>query len=291
MDKIFIRQNDEDILELLFAQRISYNRAEKLNTIGWCLTLILLLLEGCKKWIPIVENNLLVINAVLAVIIFLVDFKTSDMIKKGSQIKNLIDCTLFGFPVEKDTEKLVDYSISLKLKYPKRYKEQINHSGDSTIKGVKDWYTRYNSENHNYVILNCQKENIWWNKKLVAFYKRILIAIVLGVIAILFISVGSGNITINLICVTVILVSTVLFRCISALAQINNYSQAMSKAHGKVEIIDNNTRDLNVGDLQSLQKEIESVRSSGFLIPNWIHSIYSVELHRQKRSLNNRIAR
>lgn len=291
MDKIFIRQNDEDILELLFAQRISYNKAEKLNTIGWCLTLILLLLESCKKWIPIVENNLLVVNAVLVVVIFLVDLKTSDMIKKGSKIKNLIDCSLFGFPMEKDTEKLVDYSISLKLKYPKHYKEQINHSGDGTIKGVKDWYTRYSSENHNYVILNCQKENVWWNEKLVTFYKKLLIAIVLVIVAILFISVGSGNITIDLIFVTVIFVSTVLFRCISDLVQINNYSQAMSRAHGKIEIIDNNTRDLNVVDLQSLQKEIESVRSSGFLIPNWIHSIHSAKLHIQKRSLNNRIAR
>ena len=40
-DAIFERQNKEDVLELLYAQRILYNQAEVFNGIGWGMTVLL----------------------------------------------------------------------------------------------------------------------------------------------------------------------------------------------------------------------------------------------------------
>ena len=49
-DTIFERQNDDEVLDLLYSQRVSYDHAEIFNRIGWTMTLLLLFLAvGCAQ--------------------------------------------------------------------------------------------------------------------------------------------------------------------------------------------------------------------------------------------------
>ncbi len=165
-DAIFERQNKEDVLELLYAQRILYNQAEVFNGIGWGMTVLLFFLEVGKFFIPFLEHSSYMIGLILALGIFVMDYKTNTLINRGANIKGLIDSILFGFSVH-NKENLMEYSIKIKNKRKEDYRIQAAHRGDDSIKGIRDWYTQYDSDNHCKVILNCQKENIWWNKELV----------------------------------------------------------------------------------------------------------------------------
>lgn len=284
---IFKRQNDEDVLELLYAQRVCYDRAEVYNRIGWAMTWLLLLQEIGSYIIPIIGKYSLTICAIAAIIIYFVDWRRTVYIEKGAQFKNLIDCILFEFPIDKAMkEKLIDYALELKSKNEEKYKQQISHNGDDNIKGVKDWYTMYSSENLDEIILNCQKQNLWWNQELVKYYKKALLACLAILVSITIISVCITKITLSILLALMILITTILIRCCDALKTMGVYTKSMIRAHGKLDVIEGH---LDKVALLSLQEEIDAVRTSGFLIPNWVHAMYSIKLHKKRKELNNRI--
>ena len=286
-DTIYKRQNDEDILELLYAQRVSYDKAEIYNRISWAIILLLFLQEICKIAIPIIERYSWISCAALAVVLFIMERRTAKYIGQGANLKNLIDCILFDFPIDNNKrEELMDYALDLRSKNEAKYQLQTSHDGDDEIKGVKNWYTLYRSENHYEVILNCQKENLWWNKNLVRYYKTALTIIILIFLISIILSVWFSGITISFIFGVAILISTILFPCIRQVIAVRDYTRAMNSASGKLDILEKQEKYLDKDTLQSLQEDIDTIRSSVFLIPNWIHGLYSVRLHRKKRALN-----
>lgn len=287
IDIIFERQNDEDVLELLYAQRVSYDRAELYNWIGWIMTLLLLVQEICKPIIPILEDYSLMLCVILAIIIYSVDSKRRKYIEKGAKLKNLIDCILFEFPKDKgEKEELVDYALELRSRNEDNYQLQTTNDGNDKVKGVKNWYSFCNSENHNEVILNCQKQNVWWSEELVKYYKRVLISCFTLILAITTISICFTGVKITVLFMIMMLLVTMLSRGCDAYRSIKEYTKAMNQAHGKLHIVEEH---LDKASLLSLQKEIDAVRESGFLIPNWIHAIYSVRFHRKRGRLNSRM--
>ena len=55
-DVIFKRQNEEDLLDLLYAQRVFYDKAEIYNKIGWGMTLLLTVLAVGELFIPFCDQ-------------------------------------------------------------------------------------------------------------------------------------------------------------------------------------------------------------------------------------------
>lgn len=288
-DVIFQRQNNEDILDLLYSQKVSYDKAEIHNRIGWGMTALLMILTVGKLFISSWEQSFSVIELIIAVGIFAVDYKTKILINWGAETKGLIDSILFDFPIQ-NREKLIEYAIKIKNKNKDDYELKTTHRGDDNIRGVRDWYTEYSSNNHYKVILNCQKENVWWNEKLVNYYKKIIV-IFIGIsilLALVFISYFA--IKIDFAWGLMILGSTILIRSIEQIMTIRTYIKAMEHAQAKVELIEADSNNLNMESLQSLQKNIEENRKSGFLVPSWVHYIYSKYLHKEKREINERMA-
>jgi len=288
-DVIFKRQNNEDILDLLYSQKVSYDKAEIYNRIGWGMTAMLMILTVGKLFIPSWEQPFNMIELIIAVGVFVVDYKTKILINWGAETKGLIDSILFDFPIQ-NKEKLIEYAIKIKNKNKDDYELKTTHRGDDNIRGVRDWYTEYSSNNHYKVILNCQKENVWWNEKLVNYYKKI-IGIFIGIsilLALVFISYFA--IKIDFAWGLMILGSTILIRSIEQIMTIRTYVKAMEHAQAKVELIEADSNNLNMESLQSLQKNIDENRKSGFLVPSWVHYIYSKYLHKEKREINERMA-
>lgn len=289
-DVIFERQNDDEVLDLLYSQRVLYNRAEIFNGIGWIMTLLLLFLVVGKLFVPFLEQSSSIIEIIVAVGIFAVDYKTKILITWGADTKGLIDSILFGFPIQ-NKEKLIEYAIKIKNKNIEDYKLQTTHKGDDGIRGVRDWYTEYSSDDHYKVILNCQKENIWWNVKLVSYYKKIVIGFISISVLLIIAFMSYLAIRIDFAWSLMILGSTILIRSIEQMMAIKAYTKAMEHAYAKVELIEADSNNLNVESFLSLQKNIEENRKSGFLVPNWVHYIYSKHLHEEKREINERIMR
>ncbi|MCI9221413.1 MAG: hypothetical protein HFH94_17170 [Lachnospiraceae bacterium] len=288
-DNIFKRQNDEDILDLLYSQRVSYDEAEIYNRIGWGMTLLLTVLAIGELFFPLWEQAFSVIEIIVALVIFVVDYKTKTLINWGAETKGLIDSILFDFPIQ-NKEKLIEYAIEIKNRNKDDYRVQITHRGDDNIKGIRDWYTEYSSDNHYRVILNCQKENIWWNVKLVKYYKSIINILISVSVLLVFAFIFYFSIKVDFAWGLMILGSTILIRSIEHLITIKAYTKAMEHAQAKVELIETDSNNLNMESLQSLQKNIEENRKSGFLVPSWIHYIFSKHLHEEKKEINERMA-
>lgn len=123
-DVIFKRQNEEDLLDLLYAQRISYDKAEVYNKIGWGMTLLLTILAVGELFIPLREQSSSMIEIIVAVVVFAVDYKTRTLINWGAETKGLIDSILFDFPIQ-NKEKLIEYAIKIKNRNKDDYKLQI----------------------------------------------------------------------------------------------------------------------------------------------------------------------
>lgn len=169
------------------------------------------------------------------------------------------------------------------------YKLQTTHKGDDIIRGVRDWYTEYSSDDHYKVILNCQKENVWWNVKLVSYYKKIVISFI-GISVLLVASfISYLAIKIDFAWSLIILGSTIFIRSIEQMIAITIYTKAMEHASAKIELIEADSNNLNLESLLSLQKDIEENRKSGFLVPSWVHYMYSKHLHKEKKEINERM--
>ena len=84
-DKIFIKQNDESILELLFAQDRAYSLANKYNRIGWFTMIIMLLWEMYCIYHTFSNSTSIFISAVFSVLMIYNNIKN---IKYGSNIKH-----------------------------------------------------------------------------------------------------------------------------------------------------------------------------------------------------------
>ena len=288
-DDIFKRQNEEDILDLLYSQRVSYDQAEIYNRIGWGMTLLLAILAIGELFFPLWEQAFSMIEIIVALLVFTVDYKTKTLINWGAETKGLIDSILFDFPIQ-DKEKFIEYAIKIKNRNINDYRLQATHRGDENIRGIRDWYTEYNSDDHYKVILNCQKENIWWNVRLVNYYKNI-IRILIGIsVLFVFTFIFYFAIKIDLAWGLMILGSTILIRSIEQLMAVKTYTKAIDHAKAKVELIEADNNNLNMESLQSLQKSIEENRKSGFLVPSWIHYIFSKHLHKEKKEINERMA-
>lgn len=289
IDVIFTRQNNEDILDLLYSQKVSYDKAEIYNRIGWGMTALLMVLAVGKLFIPFWEQTFNVIEIIIAVGVFVIDYKTKILTNWGAETKELIDSILFDFPIQ-NKEKLIEYAIRIKNKNKDDYELKTTHRGDDDIRGVRDWYTEYSCDNHYKVILNCQKENVWWNVKLVSYYKKIM-SILIGVsVLLVFAFISYFAIKIDFAWGLMILGGTILIRSIEQIMTIKTYTKAMEHAQAKVELIEADSNNLNIESLQSLQKNIEENRKSGFLVPSWIHYIYSKQLHKEKKEINERMA-
>ncbi|MXP79151.1 hypothetical protein GN277_28780 (plasmid) [Lachnospiraceae bacterium WCA-9-b2] len=287
-DTIFERQNDDEVLDLLYSQRVSYDHAEIFNRIGWTMTLLLLFLAVGKLFVPFLEHSSGIVEIIVAVGIFAVDYKTKMLITWGAETKGLIDNILFGFPIQ-NKEKLIEYAIKIKNKNKEDYKLQTTHKGDDIIRGVRDWYTEYSSDDHYKVILNCQKENVWWNVKLVSYYKKIVISFI-GISVLLVASfISYLAIKIDFAWSLIILGSTIFIRSIEQMIAITIYTKAMEHASAKIELIEADSNNLNLESLLSLQKDIEENRKSGFLVPSWVHYMYSKHLHKEKKEINERM--
>lgn len=225
-DDIFKRQNEEDILDLLYSQRVSYDQAEIYNRIGWGMTLLLAILAIGELFFPLWEQAFSMIEIIVALLVFTVDYKTKTLINWGAETKGLIDSILFDFPIQ-DKEKLIEYAIKIKNRNINDYRLQATHRGDENIRGIRDWYTEYNSDDHYKVILNCQKENIWWNVRLVNYYKNI-IRILIGIsVLFVFTFIFYFAIKIDLAWGLMILGSTILIRSIEQLT--DKYNKVIGK--------------------------------------------------------------
>lgn len=276
--KIKDRQNEEDILEFLYLARFSYNQATKCNFWILILTIISFIL---------IMLGIFWLQLVLLVIITILNIKKIKNIKIGADAKKYIDRTLFGLELKFDIGKkeyLKDKALKVIEKNKEDYELKKANNGYSNVRGIKDWYNVGNKEGID-AIYQCQRENLYWDKKLVVIYAVVLVLLfIVSLIALLLINKFSTRGVAEIISSYYNVLSTLALE-IFGISSYIIYSARIDENRKSYENI-KNLEDKEKQMLE-LQEKIEKRRKQPYTIPDVLHKIKSIEYHKRWKKCKN----
>lgn len=197
MNIITEKQNEPDKLKLQYAARVFYNRAEKCNYIIWVLCIL--------SSVMVFFSNSGTATTFVIVIIFFSDifaFCLNKYMKKAviiaADFKKLFDRQVFGEEIDcintqNPYEKLTEFKEKLIMEKAIEFTVQSANSGADNPPGVKNWYYVDPNTQVDVAIFECQKQNVWWDKKISA-YQRLFVTIVVVLVVIIAILLFRANI-------------------------------------------------------------------------------------------------
>lgn len=270
---IFKHQNTKEMLNILYAQRFYYNKANLLDQCLLILTIIICVCNFASINDPFFQ---IVVNIILVIICYWISKKIEKNTIKGAHLKKYFDYTLFGFKLSHDFKKqCLELTYKVIKKPRKDYEQQIFNDGKANPPGLKDWY--YNEQNINDIdtIKSIQKQNLCWDQILAKQYLIFLlvVSLVLIIIYIVVCYILDFNI-INIIAGIIPFISLIryLLDKINAYRKINKYIKELNIKMNYVK---------TKNDLLEIQKKIDLRRKQNFLPPNFFHKLKSKSIHEQ----------
>lgn len=280
MRKISNEQNGEDILMFQFLQRKSYDRAELLNWISWMPAILSIFGLMITYIYPSSSYSIRISLAVVSWITMPISWGYKKTIDIGAAAKSYIDYQLYGFSMCDNHSRIGIAelkNLAVKKKKHKEYSVQISNTGRDNPSGVRDWYNVVESESVEEIIFSCQKENLWWNKELSAKYMNgVKVTIAVLIFAIIVFGIWRKFSFIDFL-VFMIFSCAVIAKGINEYREYRQYASSNDRAACLVELF--NKKEVTKKDLLELQKEIDSIRVSGFLVPKVFHIKESKKMH------------
>ncbi len=270
-------QNKREILECQFAARKYYNKAEG------CLVAMLFcsVISTLFVVFPDPTNNVakVVIVAIplfldLVSAIFLIC--TNQLVKNAALLRNYFDQTVLYFQgkeySDEDLRQIRELRSRMVSKYTEECKVQITHTSRSNPPGVKDWYEFSREYTDSDVVFECQRQNQWWNKNLLA-KRMVCYAIVCGVVIVVSVSLISlscisvWRIIVSFLGIAISLIDRIFenFLYISLSKKIDNYIELISISK-------------NDDQIKELQRKLEERRAMPVVEMNIIHKKSSKSL-------------
>mgnify|MGYP001082680693 CR=1 FL=1 len=180
--EIYSRQNQDKFLKIQYAARVNYNSAEKFNKYAWllCLTSAFSIFLP-RTWHEYILNGIPFAADLLAMICCLV---ACNKVKWGATFRKYFDAYVLDISTnqfsENEVREIVEKSEKIFLKSPEIGRVQISNTGHDIPPGVKDWYEFPELLDGIKAQFECQRQNIWWNKKMSKM--RILATVCLGIV-------------------------------------------------------------------------------------------------------------
>lgn len=187
MNEIAAKQNELDQLKLQYAARVFYNRAEIYNYIVWVLCLlsaVMVVFANSKSAIPFV---IIFFSDIFA----LIHNKCMERaVLIASDFRKLFDHNVFNLEgvcvdTHNSLDRLIEFREKVIAKNPQKYIIQLKNTGRDNPPGVRNWYDTTADLSGDAATFKCQKENVWWDKK-ISIYQWLLC----GAITILLIGVA-----------------------------------------------------------------------------------------------------
>lgn len=171
MNNIGKNQNTNEMLDLLFSARVYMNKASYLKNMEFMLIFIIV----CINFLRYFTVNLSIIEWIIVlgtIIIGILEFLIKQNIELGALIKQYIDLTLYEMPNIDELSKRKVREAKYKAITPNK---KVNNDGNSEKREVRNWYSVENTLELNDAIIECQKENRYWDKTLVKKYMFFLV--------------------------------------------------------------------------------------------------------------------
>lgn len=190
MDKILDRQNQPELLKILCASRLLYNRAETLNHLVWVLTIatpiVSVFFNAIKKdTTPVYYISTFVVFFVS----LLIEVYLQHISKKASTLRCFFCDNVLGFDestINIEKQRIYEAAEKEVMSQKVTAQTQMKNSGKDNPPGVKDWYEIPRSVNEEDAVFACQKCDAWWDTKIRKSCSKWVLTVIIGITLILY---------------------------------------------------------------------------------------------------------
>lgn len=264
--EIIDRENQSKMLKIQYAARVHFNKGERNNKIVWILCIISALLIFMPSKFNTYANY---VAFALDLMMLFFNSKIEKEIKKAAELRNYFDYFVFNINDKKysksDVVQLFEDAEIVFSNNKEEAETQLKNTGHDDPPGVKDWYEFKKEVNGLDSILECQKQNIWWNKKMTNFRKKVTTTAVLALLV-------SCYILIKILeknCFTTILCSFGILSKFYERFKINKqYDKLSNEINGAFAVLQSNP---TIEGIRSLQDLINSRRECSVFELNSYH--------------------
>ena len=163
------RQNEDLFLKIQYASRRYFNAAESINYLSWALCIT----SAMMIFVPDSASKLISmgIPALLEVLALITSCAFNHMLKNAAVLRNFFDSYVLMRGEDNytniGTQKLKEIALNAYHKHKKEADIIIRNTGRDKPPGVRNWYEFKNTVDGIQAQFECQKQNVWWNKKMV----------------------------------------------------------------------------------------------------------------------------
>lgn len=160
-----------------------------MNYVSWLLCIV----SAIMVFIPDSASKVisLGIPALLEVFAFITAYIFNNKLKKAASLRNYFDSYVLMIGEDSYTDickqKLREIALTAYNKHKKEADIHIHNTGRDKPPGVRNWYEFKNTVADLQAQFECQKQNIWWDKKMVK-NRMIILPIILFILISLFIA-------------------------------------------------------------------------------------------------------
>ncbi len=256
-------------MKIQYASRRYFNSAEKVNYVSWLLCIVSAIMifvpDSASKFIS------LGIPALLEALAFITAYVFNNKLKNAASLRNYFDSYVLMIGEDSYTDiskqKLREIALTAYNKHKKEADIHIHNTGRDKPPGVRNWYEFKNTVADLQAQFECQKQNIWWNKKMVK-NRMIILPIILFILVSFFVAmfVLFKSDALSIIVCAIGIILKVIERIIE------HYSY--HKISIKIEAIQNHAeRELTDETVKELQELINERREIPVLEINIIHKL------------------
>ncbi len=280
-DEIKERQNEPEFLKIQYSARVCYNLAEKYNHIT-CVACVLSMLFVLvpDNWCNAIRNGVPFALEFIAAICF--GISTSN-VAWAARLRKYFDAKVLQICADQfdDSEhrSITEKTESITTKRREEYETQIRNTGYEMPPGVKDWYEFSSTLNGTRAQFECQKQNIWWNKKMLK--GRIIVTLALGVFVFVVFTTCIYKMQSSILNIVLCSAGFIL-KLVERICENIKYLRVSERIDGAVQIIGDVPPEAQIIKLQSL---IDERRSLNVLELNFFHKKVAAKLSALYRKL------
>ncbi|USS93950.1 S-4TM family putative pore-forming effector [Fructilactobacillus ixorae] len=235
------------MINLLLLQRKKYSFAKKISTIPFLLSVILIFIKSYSYYTTI-------FSIVFSIISFIIIRISKNKVKNAATIQELFDTSLYKLPWNN-----ILVGEKPQVDYLENYKE-------SKKKTLKNWYKIPEEyKNKNEIILNCQCQNLKWDKNLNLL---LFISIILFFIVIWIISIWRNYSLVSILIVFFPALTQVISHIFNIL-DIYTSENTLIKRINKLK-----EKEYSKTDLRQIQDYLFIIRCNTTMTPDLIYKIY-----------------
>lgn len=293
MNSIRHNQNQEQILMCLFSQRIMYDKAKIDTYINYGINFIIFFIGTITT--KFLTNKPLtltigIFECILFILSIIIEKRIEKLNKLAAATQEFIDRSIYEFEINNrvldgiDIDTIISKANEIKDKYKDKYNIQINNTGEDKPSGVKDWYTNISDDiEKNNAILKCQEQSIYWDKKLMYIYKRLIVGVII-IFIIVFIFINLNN-TVEDFLISIFSIFLLTKQIILELQSTKEFIKNSEKLEIQIDTL-KEVGFIQENKLKDIQLDIYKRRRSNLNVPSFIYNIINKNLHKEYNTNN-----